>query len=107
VAADGVSEAVNRIELSGQLAERGPLRHTPAGVPVIEFRIAHAGEQMEAGGARRVECELACVALGDTARLLKDAMPGTALTASGFLAARSVKARTPVLHATAIVFGEH
>ena len=60
--------------------ERGILRYTPAGVPVIEFRVVHASEQSEAGTSRNVECELACVALGPTALLLKEASPGTEFT---------------------------
>lgn len=96
----------NRTELTGSLSERSVLRHTPAGIPVIEFRVVHVSEQMEAGQSRQVDCELACVAVGTVALLLKDAAPGTALKVEGFLAARSLRQRTPVLHATAIEFEE-
>jgi primosomal replication protein N len=99
-------QVANRTELAGRLLERGSLRYTPAGVPVIEFRIDHASEQIEAALPRRVECELACVALGPTALLLKEAQPGMALTARGFLAARSLKQKTPVLHVTMVEFAE-
>lgn len=74
---------------------------------MIEFRISHASEQCEAGNPRRVECELACVALGQTARLLCEAPPGMTITATGFLAAKSLKRNTPVLHVTAVAFNEH
>jgi len=73
---------------------------------VIECRIAHASEQLEAGDLRRVECELACVAVGPPALLLKAAAPGATVTLSGFLAARSLKQKSPVLHVTAIEFNE-
>lgn len=76
-------------------------------MPVVEFRIAHLSVQSEAAAERRVECELACVALGNMALLLKDAPSGTALTASGFLAARSLKQKTPVLHVTSVAFTEN
>lgn len=99
------SEA-NRCALSGLLLERGSLRYTPAGVPVVEFRVGHASEQIEAGKPRRVECELACVAVGPSALLLKESAPGASMTVSGFLAARSLKQKTPVLHVTAIEFNE-
>jgi primosomal replication protein N len=99
--------AANRTELSGVLAERGSLRYTPAGVPVIEFRITHSSEQIEAELPRRVECELACVSLGNMALLLKDVQPGIALTASGFISARSLKQKTPVLHVTSVEFTEN
>jgi len=86
--------------------ERGSLRYTPAGMPVIEFRLAHTSEQCEAGVSRRVECELDCLTIGTTAQLMKDVGPGTALTVSGFIAARSLKRKTPVLHVVEIEFIE-
>lgn len=101
-----VGTAANRVELTGTLQERGALRYTPAGVPVIEFRIAHRSEQIEAAVSRRVECEIACVTLGTTALLLCEAPPGSAVTVSGFLASRSLKRKVPVLHATHIEFLE-
>lgn len=98
--------AANRIELTGRLHERGNLRFTPAGIPVIEFRIAHVSEQIEADASRHVECEIACVALGTVALLLKEVPPGIEITAHGFLASRSLKQKTPVLHVTQIEFAE-
>jgi primosomal replication protein N len=82
------------------------LRYTPAGVPAIEFRLGHESEQIEAEKPRRVECEMACIALGSKALLLKDAAPGAGLELTGFLAAKSVKSRSPVLHVTNIEFLE-
>ena len=89
------------------MQERGPLRHTPAGIPVIEFRIAHESEQIEAGSIRRVECEIDCMAVGATALPIKEAAPGSGVRLSGFLAARSLKRKTPVLHVTHIEFVEN
>jgi primosomal replication protein N len=88
------------------LQERDSLRYTPAGIPVIEFRVAHESVQNEAGSERRVECEIACVALGTPALLLKEASSGMAVELSGFLAARSLKQKTPVLHVTTVRFVE-
>ena len=98
--------AVNRVEFAGRLLERGSLRYTPAGIPVIEFHVAHVSIQDEAGVPRQVECEMACVALGTSALLLKDATPGLDLCVAGFLAARSLKQKSPVLHAATIEFVE-
>lgn len=97
----------NRTELAGILQERGPLRHTPAGIPVIEFEIAHESEQLEAGGMRRVKCEIAGVALGTTAWQLKGVALGSTVRVSGFLASRSLKRKTPILHVTHIEFIEN
>ncbi|MGE5468676.1 MAG: primosomal replication protein N [Ignavibacteria bacterium] len=98
--------AANRLIIAGTLQERGGLRYTPAGVPAIEFRLGHESEQIEADKPRRVECEIACIALGSAALLLKDAAAGMGLKATGFLAAKSVKSRSPVLHVTNIEFLE-
>ncbi len=98
--------AANRLSIAGKLLERGALRYTPAGVPAIEFRLAHESEQIEAEKPRRAECEIACIALGSSALLLKDAAPGDAMELEGFLAAKSVKSRSPVLHVTNIEFIE-
>lgn len=96
----------NRTELAGIIRERGALRYTPAGIPVLEFQMIHESEQNEAGGLRRVSCEIACVALGPTALLIKEAPPGSEIRVSGFLAARSLKRKTPVLHVTEVEYVE-
>jgi primosomal replication protein N len=86
------------------MLEKGALRYTPAGIPVIEFRLVHDSSQEEAGKARRVECEMACVAVGPLALLLSDVHPGNALRAAGFIAAKSLKNRQPVFHVNTIEF---
>ena len=96
----------NEVLLSGSLLERGAVRYTPAGIPVIEFRLAHASEQIEAGQPRRVECEMPCLALGQMAQVMADSKPGDGLALSGFLAARSRNSRTLVLHVIQIEFLE-
>jgi primosomal replication protein N len=92
--------------LSGRLLERGALRHTPAGVAVVEFRLGHVSQQIEAGTPRRVECEMRCVVLGPMANLLADSKPGDGLKIGGFLAARSLKNPAPVLHVNTLEFFE-
>jgi primosomal replication protein N len=96
--------AENRLCLSGTLCEKKPLRHTPAGVPVAEARIAHESRQIEAGQERLVICELSVKALGEAARWLHAAPLGVALKAEGFLAAKSKSSRVPVLHLCTIEF---
>lgn len=92
--------------LSGTLLERGALRYTPAGVPAIEFKLTHQSEQIEAGMPRKVECEISCIALGSAANLMNATKPGDGLKLGGFIAARSLKIRTPVLHVNTIEFLE-
>ncbi|HQW21537.1 MAG TPA: primosomal replication protein N [Rhodocyclaceae bacterium] len=96
----------NRTELTGSLLELESLRYTPAGIAALNFSIAHTSEQSEAGIQRRVECEMKAVAMGPIALLLADAKPGDRIRLSGFLAAKSLKSRTPVLHVNEIEFLE-
>jgi len=49
---------------------------------------------------------MACVALGPTAQLLAGAKPGDAVKLGGFLAAKSLKSRTTILHVDTIEFLE-
>ena len=88
------------------MLERAALRYSPAGVPVIEFRLAHTSEQEEAGNKRRVECEMPCLAMGSAALLLAGTRPGEGLRVGGFMAAKSLKNRGAVLHVTCIEFIE-
>jgi primosomal replication protein N len=82
------------------------LRHTPAGVPVLKFRIQHDSSQTEAGGARKVSCEIAAMAFEREAKLLAAARLGSNVTVTGFLAAKSRTSRSLVLHAAEIQFEE-
>ena len=96
----------NLTQLSGRLLERGALRRTPAGIPVVEFLLAHVSTQVEADVERRVECEMACVALGRPAQALLAAKVGDGIRLAGFLAARSLKRRSPILHVNTVEFVE-
>lgn len=98
------TQNANRVEIEGTLAELGRLRHTPAGVAVIEFRIAHQSERPEAGARRKVHAEVPALAFDSTARLVAGQSPGTRIRADGFLCARSRRSRVPVLHVTDIEF---
>jgi primosomal replication protein N len=92
--------------LSGRLLAKGALRHTPSGMPVLEFNLGHQSRQEEAGAVRQVGCEIACIALGMPTGLLNVARLGDWLTVKGFLAAKSLKSRIPVLHVKEIEFQE-
>ena len=84
--------------------ELDTLRHTPAGIPVLKFRIRHESSQAEAGGARKVNCEMNVVAFEREAKLLAAAKLGSSMTITGFLAAKSRAGRSLVLHATKVEF---
>jgi len=94
----------NRIVFSGTLAELDALRHTPAGVPIVKFRLAHDSEQSEAGAMRKVSCEIAAVAFEREARLLSSAKLGSIVTVTGFMERKGRSKTQVVLHATHIEF---
>jgi len=96
----------NRVAVAGRLIELDALRHTPAGIPMLKFRLQHDSVQTEAGGERKVSCEIAAVAFEREAKLLAAAKLGSNVTVTGFLAAKSRSSRTLMLHATEIEFAE-
>ena len=96
--AKGHVTGANRLTLDATLAERGDLRYTPAGIPALECVLRHASVQPEAGGERRVECELAAVAFGEPALALSRIPAGTELRCKGFLARRYRTGVTLALH---------
>jgi len=99
-------EESNLTKLSGRVLERGALRHTPAGIPVLDFLLAHTSIQIEAEQKRTVECEMACMAVGRIAQVMVATTPGSRVNVAGFLAARSLKRRSPILHVTTVEFEE-
>jgi primosomal replication protein N len=88
----------NQVILTGKLIERSELRHTPAGLPALDFRIGHASEQVEAGKGRSVSLEIEGVALGAVAESLVAAALDRKFRFEGFLAQRSRSSRQAVLH---------
>ena len=90
--------------LGGRIVELDVLRHTPAGVPILKFRLQHDSSQTEAGRERKVSIEIAAVTVEREAKLLAAAKLGSNVTVTGFLAAKSQTSQTPVLHATKIDF---
>ena len=99
-------EAANRVEITGVVTELQSLRYTPAGVPVVEFRLAHDSERAEAGAKRKVSAELDALAFEAQARLLAAGPLGRLLKVEGFLCAKNRRSRKPVLHVTNIEFME-
>ena len=99
-------DGANRVELSGRLAELGALRHTPAGIPAIEFRVRHESEAVEAGSKRKVSAEIEAIAFEGQARLVSGCAPDSALRLEGFLCAKSRRSKKLVLHVTNIEFVE-
>jgi primosomal replication protein N len=91
-------EPQNRVELTGLVSARDALRYTPAGIPMVEIKLAHESPQLEAGKTRTVTCEVAAVAAGQLAQRLVQAELGTRIKVTGFLAHRGKGKVALVLH---------
>jgi primosomal replication protein N len=88
----------NRISLSGIVVEREALRHTPAGIPILSFRIEHASTQIENSVPRQVEVEIDAMAVGMVAQQMNHLRTGQRVGVQGFLAKRSRQSSRVILH---------
>jgi primosomal replication protein N len=79
----------NRLTIDAVVAERGEIRFTPAGIPVVELLLQHRSTQVEAGLPRLVDCAVRAKVLGDRAKHLAGIAPGERIRCTGFLARRS------------------
>jgi primosomal replication protein N len=90
----------NALTLSGVITGLEPLRYTPAGIPLLSFRLAHQSQQPEAQHERSVSLDLPVVVLGELACRMAGLTQQQAIVVRGFLARRSLKSTSVVLHAT-------
>ena len=77
---------MNRMVLSAQLHERGAVRYTPAGLPAIDCKLAHASTVTEDGSPRQVSLEIKALAIGALSRPLGLMALGSSAMFAGFLA---------------------
>jgi primosomal replication protein N len=92
--------------VTGKIVELSELRYTPAGIPVVEFKLDHESEQDEAGAKRKVKAEISAVAFEAQARLVSRIKLNSDLKVKGFLSARTKRSKKLVLHVTNIEFSE-
>ena len=78
----------NQLTLTALLKSREPLRYSPAGIPILNCRLVHQSEQVEAGLPRSVTCEIPAVAVGEVAKVLHSKQPETEWQFTGFLATK-------------------
>ncbi len=97
-------DSANELTISGSIVERDALRHTPAGIALVNFRVVHESEQREAGATRKVGAEVVCLAVEEQARLVVAAPLGAAIKVNGFLAAKGRSGKQLVLHVKRIEF---
>lgn len=88
----------NQTIICGKIIKLGVLRYTPAGIAIIEFTVQHASQQIEAGVARRIMCEVLAVALGQLASVVAEFKVDEAIKLTGFLNRKSHLNQQLVLH---------
>lgn len=89
---------MNQFQFTGAILERDILRYTPAGVPIVSAVLAHASEQVEAGGTRKVEFEVPALAAGEISGRFSRAELGASLQFNGFLARKNRNSKALVFH---------
>ena len=94
----------NQVELTGEVIEREALRFSPAGIPILAFRLRHSSTQSEAQRARQVDFEIDAMAAGETAQRLQALQTGQRVRLQGFLTARSRLSSRIVVHVNRIEF---
>ncbi len=87
----------NALVLSGVITARDALRHTPAGLPLLQLTLLHQSQQMEAGQPFRTELEIEVQVLGQAAEALDRQATGTRISVKGFLARKSRNSRMLVI----------
>lgn len=90
---------MNRVVLEARVVERAAMRWTPAGLPAIDVRLAHASQIEHAGQMRRVSCEIHATAVGELAREVGELAVGAAAIFTGFLG-KQRNGRGAMLHIT-------
>jgi primosomal replication protein N len=90
---------MNQVLLSVQIVERAVMRYTPAGLPALDVRLAHASRLEHAGSGRQVDFEIHATAIGDVALELERLSVGTAIQVAGFLG-KQRSGRGVMLHIT-------
>ena len=90
----------NAVALSGELSAIEPLRHTPAGIPLVNFRLLHKSQQVEGGYKRQVDCEITGIALGEIAVAVSRMPQGRLVSVEGFLNRKNRMSAQLILHVT-------
>jgi primosomal replication protein N len=95
-----LSGETNRLKLSARLATRDALRYSPAGIPILNLKLAHGSSQMESNAPRAVELEIDAVVIGALAPRIEAIALDARLQVEGFLARKYRSGPALELHIT-------
>ena len=90
---------MNRLVLTTQLAERGALRYTPAGLPALDLSLKHESEVTQDGKPRTVWFEIRARAIGEITARVERLELGSSHGFAGFLGSQR-NGRGVVFHVT-------
>jgi primosomal replication protein N len=90
---------MNRLVLTAQLAERGAVRFTPAGLPALDLSLKHESEVTQDGQPRKVSVEIKARAIGEITQRLAGLDIGSIHGFAGFLGSQR-NGRGVVFHVT-------
>ncbi|MEY8688620.1 MAG: primosomal replication protein N [Leptothrix sp. (in: b-proteobacteria)] len=93
---------MNQVLLTAQLIERAAMRYTPAGLPALDVRLAHASQVDHAGQPRQISMEIHATAIGDIALELNRMEVGASAEFTGFLG-KQRSGKGVMLHLSAFV----
>ncbi len=99
-----LEQHANSWVVSGRLLEIEPIRYTPSGLPVCEFKLFHESEQIEEKIPRRVKFELKATSMGVLATQIARCSLGTLLECQGFMLQRSYKSKLLSFHVSQFKF---
>ena len=89
----------NQIVLTGVITEIQPLRHTPAGVPVLSLQLQHQSQQQQNEFQRQLNFEFSARAVGALAQQLAASVEiGSSLQCFGFIAPGHRSSSFLILH---------
>ena len=89
---------MNQVYLQARVVDIQSIRHTPAGLPVLDLVLENSADVIEAAHQRRVEFTIIARALGSQATQLQALALGTELRVEGFLAPTRKNSSKLVLH---------
>jgi primosomal replication protein N len=88
---------VNCLVLSANIVEISTLRYSPSGLPVVDLKLEHDSNHVEAGITRKVNLMIRSIAMGDMAEVLIQQPIGSSWSFTGFLAV-SKNSKSIVFH---------
>lgn len=91
---------MNQFSCVARVVEREALRFTPAGIPIVSFRLRHVSEQVEAGIPRQIDMEIPAIAAGEISGSLSQATLDYDYLFHGFIARKSRNSKSLVFHVT-------